>query len=150
MTVFVPHPPSAINEIRPVVGVIIRDAAGRILLERRSDCGLWGLPGGRLDPGESVADAALREVFEETGLRVRLGRLVGVYSGPDQLVTYPGNIVQLVDIIFDAEVLSGVLCMSPESLELRFFEVSDLPAELVPPAVSPLRDYATGGCGFVR
>ena len=60
-----------------------------ILLMRRSDNGFWGLPGGFVEVGESVADAARREVAEETGWTVELGRLIGVYSDPaTQVVDY--------------------------------------------------------------
>ena len=56
--------------------------AGEVLLMRRSDNGHWGLPGGFVEVGESVAAAACREVAEETGWRVRVGGLIGVYSDP--------------------------------------------------------------------
>src|SRR5919202_1058485 len=54
--------------------------AGRILLTQREDFEVWCLPGGAVDDGESVADAAVREALEETGLHVELTRLVGIYS----------------------------------------------------------------------
>lgn len=59
----------------------------KVLLTRRADNGRWCLPGGRMESGESAAEACEREVLEETGLTVRVTRLVGVYSNPDQLVT---------------------------------------------------------------
>lgn len=55
---------------------------GRVLLTRREDFDVWCLPGGQVDAGESLAEAARREVREETGLEVRIERLVGMYSGP--------------------------------------------------------------------
>src|SRR5438045_8375170 len=67
--------------IRPGVSAIILTPEG-LLLQRRSDNGLWGLPGGGVEPGESVSEAIVREVREETGLEVAPGRLVGVYSAP--------------------------------------------------------------------
>jgi 8-oxo-dGTP pyrophosphatase MutT (NUDIX family) len=68
--------------VRIGVGVVIRGSGDTILLERRCDCGWWGLPGGRVEPGESLVDAAVREVREETGLAVEVTHLIGVYSDP--------------------------------------------------------------------
>ena len=98
------------------------DEQGRILLTRRADNGQWCLPGGRMESGESVAEACEREVFEETGLRVRVTRLVGVYSYPDQLVVYPdGNKAQIVALHFEAEIIGGQLGLSNETTEVGYF-----------------------------
>src|SRR5579863_4974692 len=76
-----------------------------ILMTRRNDNGRWCLPGGHMEPGESATEACAREVWEETGLRVRVGRLIGVYTTPHLLVEYPdGNRVQLVSFLFEATV----------------------------------------------
>ena len=73
-----------------VSALVFRD--GELLLMRRSDNGHWSLPGGFVEMGESVAAAARREVAEETGFQVELGRLVGVYSDPaSQIVDYGGE-----------------------------------------------------------
>ena len=66
----------------PSVSVALRDAGGRVLLARHSEGGTWLLPGGAIEPGETPADAALREMWEETGLVVLLTRIVGVFGGP--------------------------------------------------------------------
>jgi hypothetical protein len=71
----------------PSVSVAIRDAAGRVLLARHVEGNRWLLPGGSVEPGETPADAALREAWEETGPIVRLTRLVGVFGGPDFVVS---------------------------------------------------------------
>jgi 8-oxo-dGTP pyrophosphatase MutT (NUDIX family) len=70
------------TRVKAGVGVIIVDDQERILLEQRYDNGMWGLPGGGIEPGESVFEAALREVKEETGLDIRIKGLLGIYSEP--------------------------------------------------------------------
>src|SRR5207244_330758 len=60
----------------------------KVLLTQRGDNGQWVLPGGAMESGESLAEACAREMLEETGVTVRVARLLGVYSDPDMLVTY--------------------------------------------------------------
>jgi 8-oxo-dGTP diphosphatase len=104
-----------------IVGVagIIHDAAGRVLLERRAidpGYGLWALPGGMAEPGESTAECLVREVLEETGLDVQAGSLLDVKGG------------QRVCIVFhEAAAVGGSLAVSEESLELQWFPLPDLP-----------------------
>jgi len=139
--------------VRAGVGVIVRDAEGRILLEQRRDCGLWGLPGGRIEPGESIIDAATREVHEETGLTIRVTHLIGVYSEPDgRIVTYPdnGDVVQLVDVVLHAVATAGSLRPSHESFAVRFFHAEELPSEIVPPARAPIHDALNRLAGILR
>jgi 8-oxo-dGTP pyrophosphatase MutT (NUDIX family) len=139
--------------VRLNVAVLIRDEHLRVLLERRRDCGLWGLPGGRIEAGESVAQAACREVFEETGFRVTVNRLLGIYSEPrDRIVAFPDKTVQIVDILLEAEVLSGELRISDESEEMRFFATTEFPPEvkIIPPARAVLLDIVAGRVGVIR
>jgi 8-oxo-dGTP pyrophosphatase MutT (NUDIX family) len=141
------NPCDELTEVRSGVMVFVIDASGRILLEKRSDCSLWGLPGGRIDPGETIEEAAIREVFEETGLRVKIARLLGIYSDPKEgrIVKYPRShkTVQLVDSCVEAKVLSGSLQKSGESLDLQFFTSSELPAreQIVRVLHKPLDDF---------
>ena len=72
---------SKVQAIRPSVSAIVFHT-GKILLQQRADNREWGLPGGSVEIGETVADAVVREVREETGYEVAVGRLVGVYSDP--------------------------------------------------------------------
>ena len=122
------------TELRPSVAAVVRDGEGKILLQRRSDNGLWGLPGGSVEIGESVTAAVVREVREETGLSVRVDRLIGVYSDPGfQVVRYPdGNVVHYVSSLFGCTILEGRLQTCDESLDLQFFDPAALPADLVP------------------
>ena len=99
-------------------------AAGRqrILLTRRSDNGRWCLPGGRMEPGESAVEACEREVLEETGLRVRATRLIGIYTSPNIVLEYAdGNRFQIVAMSFEAEIIGGELTLTNETTEYGFF-----------------------------
>lgn len=141
------------TRVRVGVGVVVRNQRGWILLEKRSDNGLWGLPGGRIEPGESAVEAAVREVKEETGLTVTITRLLGVYSEPtNRIVTFPDNVVHLVDILLEAAIVSGQLSCSGESADLQFFAPAALPpeSEIVPPARLPLQDVLAGLSGIIR
>lgn len=109
------------------VGGCIFNAQGEVLLQRRSDNGRWGLPGGAIEPGESIRQAAVREVKEETGLEVDVGRLIGVYTDADMV--YPnGDKAHSICIAVEFTVQSGTLhCDENESLELRYFPMDALP-----------------------
>ena len=125
------------QELRLSVSAVVwRDRARRdLLLMRRSDNGCWGLPGGYVETGESVADAAAREVFEETGVKIELGRLVGVYSDPGrQVIEYAdGRRVQAVNLCFEALAVGrGVPTTPEETLETGYFAVDGLPEPFVP------------------
>ena len=96
--------------------VVARDEHGRILLQRRTDFDLWGLPGGILELNEDLETCARRELLEETGLKVGRLRLVGVYTDPRYDVTYPnGDQVQQCTICFEGRVNGGQ--MRPDGVE---------------------------------
>ena len=115
------------GKLRLGCSAAIFDQDGRILLTRRADNGQWCLPGGGVESGESAAEACEREVFEETGLRVRVRRLVGVYSHPDQLVIYPdGNKAFIVALHFTAEVIGGEPGLSNETTDFGYFTVEEV------------------------
>jgi len=99
----------------------------KVLLTQRTDNRLWCLPGGQVESGESVAEACEREVWEETGLRVRVTRLIGVYSNPDQLVIYPdGNKAFFVVLSFEAEIIEGKLGLSNETTAYGYFSLREM------------------------
>lgn len=125
---------------------------GELLLMRRSDNGHWSLPGGFVEMGESVVAAARREVAEETGYAVEIGRLVGVYSDPaTQIVDYGrkkgrskgrkqgagpeggDRRIHVVNLCFEARALAAGTATTPdETLEIGFFDPRRLPEPLVP------------------
>ncbi|QOS77684.1 NUDIX domain-containing protein [Paenibacillus sp. JNUCC31] len=89
-------------------GAIIRDQMGRILLQKRSDYGDWGLPGGGMEPGESIEETMIREVKEETGLDVSSYELASIYTGERMKYTYPdGNEVVFVMFLFNVTAELG-------------------------------------------
>jgi 8-oxo-dGTP pyrophosphatase MutT (NUDIX family) len=115
------------GHIRLGCSAAIFDEQGRIFLTRRADNGQWCLPGGGMEPGESVAEASEREVWEESGLRVRVTRLVGVYSHTDQWVIYAdGNKAHIVALHFEAELVSGEPDLSNETIEFGYFTIEEL------------------------
>jgi ADP-ribose pyrophosphatase YjhB (NUDIX family) len=135
------------SELRLSVSAVVRRGPGsrEILLMRRSDNGHWGLPGGYVEPGESVLDATAREVREETGYRVSVGRLVGVYSDPErQVIEYAdGRRVQAVNLCFEAFATgSGEPTTPQETLELGFFAPDGLPVPFVPIHTIRIHDAA--------
>lgn len=109
--------------------LILDETGERVLLTRRTDNGRWCLPGGRMDPGESLAETCVREVREETGLEVEVVRLVGLYSSPDVLVEYAdGNRRQIVAAHFLVRILGGELGLSDETTEAGYFSRGELEA----------------------
>jgi ADP-ribose pyrophosphatase YjhB (NUDIX family) len=102
---------------------VFNDSRQKILLTRRTDNGQWCLPGGGVDPGESVSEACEREVLEETGLIVIAKKLLGVYSNPHMLVEYAdGNRFQNVVLNFEVKVIGGELIISNETTAVDFFD----------------------------
>ncbi|MFD3162888.1 NUDIX domain-containing protein [Herpetosiphon sp. NSE202] len=99
----------------------------KLLLTRRTDNGRWCLPGGAFDPGESVSEACVREVFEETGLIVEVVRLLGVYSNPHRMVRYAdGNQYHVVSLNFEVALVGGELGLSNETTEVGYFSEAEI------------------------
>lgn len=102
----------------------------KVLLTRRTDNGRWCLPGGGLEPGESVTEACCREVREETGLDAEVVRLIGVYSDPHRLLEYAdGNRFHLISLSFEVRVVGGELALSEETTAYGYFSRAEM-AEL--------------------
>ncbi len=108
----------------PVVAVVTRNDEGKILLIKRKiePCkGEWALPSGFMEIDESPIEAALRELAEETGLKGKLKKLIGVYPNNSEIHGY------LVTIIYEVEILGGKLCAADDAEEAEFFAVKQLP-----------------------
>ncbi len=122
---------------------VVFDEKSRIVLEKRSDCGWWCLPGGRLNAGETLTQGSVREVFEETGLEIEITGFLGVFSDPRRrTVRYPdnGDLRQLVDAVVLGRPCGGELKKSAESLDVAWFAPWELPLNTVPPVIEILRE----------
>ncbi len=115
---------------------------GRLLLTKRDDWEVWCLPGGGVDPGETCAQAAVREACEETGLHVALTGLIGVYSRPHW------NRGGLHLLLFAAEIVGGALTPNPaEVIEAGYFDAATLPAPLMWGHTQMIADALRGARG---
>ncbi len=104
-----------------VAAICIVERDLRVLMVKRGNqpgAGLWSMPGGYVDRGEVVEEAAVREVLEETGLQVKVERLVGLFSKPEHPV---------IVAAYAAREVGGVLKAGPEALDVGFFPLDDLP-----------------------
>lgn len=125
-----PHAPPA-NNLVPAASAVIVDITGAILVHRRSDSGLWALPGGTMETGESILQTVMREVREETGLEVQPRRVIGIYTDPRHVIAFDdGEVRQQFSICFACNVIGGDLQVSNESTELRYIPpeaIADIP-----------------------
>ena len=109
--------------IMPAASVALFDQQQRILLIRLSDTGRWAIPGGGVEPGEVPADAAIREMWEESGIVVELVRVLGVFGGPYSIVDYPnGDRTAYVATIFLGRQIGGrPQPRDGEATEVKYF-----------------------------
>ncbi len=132
-----------IGELRAVLGsrplitagaVVIVLRGNEVLLDMRRDTRKWALPGGFKELGESLEEAARRELFEETGLVARRLRLLALCSGPEFAHTYPnGDRIDQVAAVYQAlEVDGDPRAGEQESLEVRYFALDGLPSPVEP------------------
>lgn len=118
----------------PCVGAVVQDAAGRLLLIRRGHepgAGLWSLPGGRIERGETRQQAVAREVLEETGLSVECGRLLGTAELPAP----DGSVIDVSDYV--AVVTGGELAAGDDADDARWVTAAEF-------AALPLTDGLAG------
>jgi ADP-ribose pyrophosphatase YjhB (NUDIX family) len=122
-----PDAPAA-TRIVPSVNVVVTNDAGEILLIRRSDNDNWAIPGGGIDLGESVADAAVRETKEESGIDCQITGLVGIYSDPKHVILYTsdGEVRQEFSIVLTGRPAGGNPTPSSETSEVRWVPADQL------------------------
>lgn len=118
----------------------------KVLLTRRADNQRWCLPGGQVEAGESVAETCEREMWEETGLRVQVVRLLGVYSNPHRLLEYAdGNRHHLVSLNFEVIWLAGQLGLSNETTAYGYFSRDEIASmDIIEPQKERVRDIWEG------
>jgi ADP-ribose pyrophosphatase YjhB (NUDIX family) len=122
-----PSAPKA-KSLVPSVNVVVVNGAGEILMIRRTDNDNWAVPGGAIDLGESVAQAAVRETCEESGIECEITGIVGIYSDPKHVILYTSNgeARQEFSIVLTASPLSGQPTPSSESSEVRWVPASEV------------------------
>lgn len=127
----------------PGVRAILLNGAGEILLQRRTDSGLWGIPGGSVELDETPFEALRREVEEETALMVIEAEPMGLYCGPHQKFAYPtGDQVQCFALAFIVRKWEGTpRADGREGSMIQFFQTSRLPEDLVPVHRATIEDY---------
>jgi 8-oxo-dGTP pyrophosphatase MutT (NUDIX family) len=131
-----PNAPKA-NALVVAVAVIVRDSEGRVLLIQRSDNGYWALPGGAQDIGESVAQAAIREVEEETGVRIEVAGISGIYSDPHHVIAYDdGEVRQEFSLCLRGRAIGGSIRTSDESIKVEWVDPKDLPSLSMHPSMA--------------
>lgn len=110
------------NRLIPAASAVVADGDGRILLARRRDNELWTIPGGAMEPGESISQTAVREVKEETGIDVEVVSLIGIYSNPNHVVEYSdGEVRQQFSVCFACLPVGGEPAPSDETSDVGFF-----------------------------
>src|SRR5262245_54755376 len=123
-----PAAPKA-NSVVPSANGIRINAQGAIRLIRRTDNDNWAVPGGGMDLGESIIDAAVRETQEETGIICEITGLVGIYTNPHHVIHYTSNnkVRQEFSIVFTARPVAGELRPSSESSEPQWIPPAAIP-----------------------
>ncbi|MGE7881615.1 NUDIX domain-containing protein [Bacillus sp. NPDC094077] len=117
----------------PSVAAVIKNEQGEILFQYPGG-EYWSLPAGAIEPGETPEEAIVREVWEETGLKVQVKKEKGVFGGKEFRHTYSnGDQVEYIVVVFLCEIISGVLkAVDGESLKLKYFPLSKKPPLALP------------------
>jgi ADP-ribose pyrophosphatase YjhB (NUDIX family) len=130
-----PNAPKATN-IVVAVSAFVQDEHGRLLMIRRTDNDLYSIPGGAQDVGETIGQAVIREVKEETGIDIEPTDIIGVYSDPKHVVAYSdGEVRQQFSICFRAQPRGGKLQTSNESSEVHWVDREHLQALNIHPSI---------------
>jgi 8-oxo-dGTP diphosphatase len=121
------------KQILPAVAAAIFNEQGEILLQKRKDVNKWGVISGHVEFGETVEQAILREIEEETNSTATIRRFIGIYSSPaSQTYQYEHKTVQYVTSYFEVQLTTSIIpgFSNTETEELRFFLPSEIPNEL--------------------
>ncbi len=145
-----PSAPAA-NSIVPAVSAIVTDDRGALLLIHRTDNKYWSIPGGGIEPGETVRQATAREVKEETGIDIEVIGIVGIFSDPGHVAAYDdGEVRQEFSICFTTRILGGEIATSSESSEVRFVAPQELGGYRIHESIQARIDqYLAGGEPYI-
>jgi 8-oxo-dGTP pyrophosphatase MutT (NUDIX family) len=134
------------NSLVPAAGVLACDEGGRVLLQRRRDTGQWAIPMGKQELGETVAQCAIRETEEETGVTVEVTGLLGIYSDPGHIVAYSdGEVRQEYEVILLGRPVSGQPTVNDEASDVGWFNVAELDGlDIHSTQWRQLRDWLSG------
>lgn len=114
-----------VNSLKPAAAAFI-ERDDEILLIQRSDNGMWSMPGGTMECGESLTTCVVRETLEETGIQIQCTGLVGIFTDPLHRIEYDnGEVRQQFAIVYRAEFLTGEPTRSPESPRVEWIPRSD-------------------------
>lgn len=127
--------------------VLVFNSLGELLLQRRTDSLDWGTTGGAMELGESFEETAVRELYEEAGLRAKTLKLITVLSGKDMYYQYPnGDEIYNVMAIFEAYEIDGPPTINDnESLELKYFSLEQPIAQL-----NPFTEHYLRKAGYIK
>lgn len=133
---------------RPILmvgaAILLLDGENRLLMLKRSDIGRWGIPGGALELGEVVENAARREAFEEANLEIGEMSLFGVFSGPKLYYKYPsGDEVYNVSIVYMSRDWRGEIKLNQEHTEWKWVAACDIPENISPPIRPVIEQFKT-------
>lgn len=130
-----PNAPKA-NSIVPSATAIVLNEAGELLMVHKTDNKLWALPGGGMDPGESISQTVVRETKEETGMDVEVTGVVGIYTNPGHVIAYDdGEVRQQMSICFTTKLLGGEIATSSETSEVKFVPIDRLDELMINPSM---------------
>jgi 8-oxo-dGTP pyrophosphatase MutT (NUDIX family) len=126
---------------------LVLDQHNRLLLLHRTDNDCWGIPGGAMEPGESLVETVMRETMEETGLQLDDLTFFDIFSGPGQHYVYPnGDEVYNVVGVYIARSVSGLLKIDPaEHCEAGYFDLGALPGPISPPIIPVIEKLVQNG-----
>jgi len=131
------------DSVIPCVGAVVTDGQGRLLMIKRGrepGAGLWSIPGGRIEPGETDAEALVREMLEETSLTVQVGRLLGQVRRPG----LNGAVIEISD--YAATVIGGTLRAGDDAADARWVAAGDMGSlEITDGLIEALTDWGVLG-----
>lgn len=145
---------SYLGRLRKIVGsriilipgarIVVHDRQGRVLLELRKDFERWGVPGGNGEIGDDITTTVIREVFEETGLKIVRPEPFGIATDPKhETIKFPnGDVTQNFSMLFHVRKPKGQTKFDPsEALDLGWFAARELPKDIMPNSLRTLKAY---------